>query len=277
MQTYRQITDQQQSLIDLQGLMEVYEEIAAMKMQRIRQAIVDARDYFTALAKFSDEVGADLQNLKNQNKHGEAVLFVAANANLFGEIIHLVFADFLKYIEANPGVKIYVAGNVGVNLMQYYADKFSFEELVISDEEISSEVLTEIVAKLSKHQKIHLFYGQFYNIVLQEARLRSLSGEILAGSAEEIHGQDDLHLNYLYEPSPQTISSKIGTEIFASVCEQTLNEAQLAKFASRLMHLDRALSKTNEMKINLLREKRNLDRKMNDKKQRSRFLATRCC
>lgn len=271
MRSRRIIKQDLSSLADFRGLIEVYEELAAMKVQAIRQAIVASRLYFAGLARLSDEIGADLQQLR-QDKKGEAAVFVAANANLFGPLIDQVFGEFLAYVNAHPTSQIYIAGSVGVTLMQAYAPKHQYQLLDIPDEEIDAAILSKIVPVLLPFEQIKVFYGEFHNIVHQAVSQRSFSGTDLSSELPEFGSEQASRLAYLYEPSIDTISQKLGTEIFASVFEQTLREAQLAKFAARLMHLDGALSKVDQLNHRLAHEQVRVERRIQDKKQRARLV-----
>jgi len=256
---------------DFRGLIEVYEELAAMKVQSIRHAIVTAREYFAGLARLSEEVGADLKQLQ-ADKKGEAIVFVAANANLFGPLIGEIFTEFLTYVKSNPTSHIYVVGSVGVTLMAAYAPDLKYQLLEISDEEIDGSILSKIVPILLPYKKIHIFYGEFNNIVDQAVKQRSFAGSELDEQLSDFALEQTSHLAYLYEPSIDTISKKLGTEIFASVFEQTMRESQLAKYAARLMHLDSAMAKVDQLKTKLSHERLRLERRIQDKKQRARLV-----
>ena len=78
--------------------MEVYEEIAATKMQRIRKTVTASCDYFEGLAKLSEEVALDLDNaFEGKNKF--AAVFLSANTGLYGDIVKKVFYTFVSDIK----------------------------------------------------------------------------------------------------------------------------------------------------------------------------------
>lgn len=273
MRSHKAVANDLLSMRDFHGLIEVYEELAALKMQAIRQAIITSREYFAGLARLSDEIGTDIGQMYESTKKGEAVVFVAANANLFGQIIGSIFEEFMNYVDAKKSAHIFVAGSVGVELVKSYAPSTVYKQLNIPDEQIDGSILSSLVKELSPYSKVKIFYGEFNNIVRQVVNSRVLSGQALERQIDAISNvSSESQLAYLYEPTIDTISAKLGTEVFASVFEETIRESQLAKYASRLMHLDSALTKVDKLSADLSNERLRVHRRIQDKKQRSRLL-----
>lgn len=265
MKPLKVIIEENKDTKELKNVIEVYEEIAASKMQKVRGEIMQSRDFYDGLGKLADEVGSDLQAVPVE-AYQDAAVFVSANQGLYGDIIGKTFMPFLSFIKNNL-VKIYVVGKIGEQMMRQYAPDFNFEVINISDETIEEEIFSKIMKQLLTYRKIFVFYGKFKNIAVQSPNLFRISGDLLPKNEESYKILKEKQLNYLYEPSLNAISKFFSQEIISILMVQVLQEAQLAKFGSRMMFLDQSLDKVLKVIDYLDVEKRNARKKLADKKQ----------
>lgn len=266
MRSYKFLVSEASNLLEIKGFIEVYEELAAGKMQKIRKFILSGRDFFEALEKLSDEVGSDFETVTEAGKKTAAV-FISANTGLYGEIIDKTFKQFLVFISKNES-DVYIVGKLGEELMKSLAPKVAFRPLPFSDGDIVPEEFNLALSSLFPYKKIVVFYGKFYNIATQHPFVSRLSGETLSRSQnpEELA---KIHFRYLYEPSLFTVSEVFAGEILTSMFDAILREAQLAKQASRLIQLDTTIENIDFSLIKITSEKRNLRKKILNKKQNS--------
>lgn len=231
----------------MQGLVEVYEEMAAESMRKIREAILASRAYYQGLARLSAEVGADITSLMTEQSPREAVVLLSANEGMYGEITDKVFADFVKRAQTlDHDADVYVIGKVGADLMKVLAPNVSFTPLTLTPREKGESVFTTIVDALVRYTKIELFFGEFESIARQNATSRVLSASEVELTKNMWAGDYVIKLKYLYEPSAAEVARTFAKRIFAGIMEQTLKEDELAKNASRLMHLDNAWTKIDD-------------------------------
>jgi len=271
MKTYKQLTEEKKDMQEMRGLVEVYEEIAAKKMQAVREAILSSRAFFEGLAKLSEDVGADFSQFLNRVDPGSthsvtAVVFISANEGLYGDIIERVFQAFLSFIKKD-GVDVFVVGRVGAELMDSYAKGISYKKMEIGDDKIDEEEFSQVAKQLLPYKNIVVFYGRFQSIVNQEASSMTISGEMLQRLVPEYEDVTK-HMRYLYEPTLVDISNIFGNEIMASTLEASVRESQLAKFASRMMNLDVAMERIDEHLIKVGFERLKIHKRSLDKKQR---------
>lgn len=252
-----------QTYTELKGLIEVYEEMAAAKMQKIRTEILTSRAFYEGLAKLSDEIGADFRNTSKKNNKAIAV-FISANAGLYGDILEDMFRQFIEFVRSNP-VEACVVGSWGADRMRLQAPEISYRYENIGDDTIDIETLSRLMGSLSSYGKIIVFYGKFNSIVNQSAASATISGELLPQKDDKTLTQRQLH--FLYEPSVPDISEVFTNEIMASLFEQSIRESQLAKQASRLMHLDTAMDRVDENIKTVYAEKKKATKRTMDKKQ----------
>lgn len=280
MDSLRTIVKNEKSTFEIKGLIEVYEEIAAGKMQKIRKAVVNAEEYFDGLAALSDEVALDLSAFyKGKNK--QAAVFLSAETGLYGDLIDKIMVAFVNFIK-KESLDAYVVGKLGASLMGSYAPEVKFTEIDFSgdQENVAKEDLMALIGKLSIYSKIYIFHGRFESI----ARQGSFNSVISGPDIQKYGGVSDLPVGRqdkkeiekrrfvnIYEPNADIISEKFGKEISVSIIDQSIRENQLAKYAARLMHLDSALDNVTKRLDNLSMSKKRMRKKIEAKKQIERI------
>jgi F0F1-type ATP synthase gamma subunit len=268
MKTFKKIREEIGNTYELGQMIQVYEEVAASKMQKIRSDIIIARDFFDGLMMLSEEVGVDLKNLKLDKPKKEAVVLVSANVGLYGEIITKTFNDFVKYVSQKPA-EVFVVGRLGKEMLERAFPGVKFSVIELSDEKIEPEKFTELAKSLMGYESITVFYGRFKSIVNQFSHSSTISGEIVKDFQKgDLINLKQKQLKYFYEPDVVKISEFFGNEILVATFEAMLRESQLAKFGSRLMHLDMATHKIEEKLVLQGVEKRKIKKRIMEKKQR---------
>jgi len=268
MKSYTHLVREAITLFHIRGMVEVYEELAAMRLSAIRTEIMQNRAFFEQLEQLAQEVGADTETAANPAPKKDAVLLVTANEGLYGDIIERTFRQFSTFIAARD-MDIFVIGKMGTQLLHEYAPNKPFTPIALSDTHIDKKTVTGVTNLLLPYRTIHVFYGKFHSIALQNIIMSTLTGEVIDTNAAQTLLK--AHLMYLYEPSLASVSTLFGTEIKASVFEQILQESQLAKHASRMMHLDAAIEHIDESLAELAQNKRQSLKKINQQKQQARI------
>lgn len=264
MRTIKVISTEVSETLEIEGLVEVYEEMAASEMQKIRSGVLNARNFFERLANLSNEVGVDLEKA-GLGRSGDVAVFVSSQTGLYGDIIDKIFVDFMKFVNENPKAERIVFGKLGDNMMKTLASNISYKYFDLVDEEIDEKSLPEVLSTLVGYKQIHLFYGKFNNIVNQETWTSTISGKTLGDVQPQ--NIDIKQFLYLYEPNVETVSKIFTEQIAGSVFNQLIKESRLAKFASRLMYLDNAIEKCNEKITSLSLEKSKSRKRMVERKQ----------
>ncbi len=264
MKSLKHLTNESKNLEEIKGLVEVYEELAASNMQKVRSLIMQAREFFENLETLSEEVGSDVDSVLKSGKKTAAV-FVSANGGLYGDIIDKTFQLFLEFVKTNQA-DMYVVGHLGETLMKTLAPGRKFQVFECSDDTIFPEEFDMMLGSLFSYKKIIVFYGKFYNIAVQRPYVSNVSGELLS-KTEYIGDIGKIRFRYLYEPSLTAVSEAFTGEILSASLDQILRESQLAKHASRLMQLDQTLDTININLEKLKGEKRQLVKKIAGKKQ----------
>lgn len=261
---------------DVRGLVETYQEIAAGNMQHIRKSTVSSRDFTEGLSALAQAVGSDLAATEPGRLPKTAAVWVSANAGLYGDIIEKTLAAFLEYIR-NHKADVFVLGESGRQLLATISPKTPVTVLPFSDDTVDESALSTLRDAVSGYEHVVVFFGKFKSIAVQTPDHRIVSGDILPEIAGELDRKERnrRQLAHIYEPSPLDVSRFVASEIQVSVIEQTLYEAMLGKFASRLMHLDEAMDHIGDRLEHLSHEHRKVKRIRDDRKQRTMLAGMR--
>ena len=254
----------------MKGLVEVYEEMAASTMKKIREAILASRGYYHGLARLSAEVGADLSEVSEQEKKKEAIVLLSADSGLYGDIVDRVFDSFLMAVRADKKADVFISGKVGEQLMRMLAPELHYT-LIPGPIVSGGEVLTDVVRKLYFYKKVQVFFGQFESLAQQNPTSRMISAAAVEWTRKQWAGELTMKLKFIYEPTPEKISQVFSEQIFFGIFEQTLKEDELAKNGSRLMHLDQAYVNIEKKLGGDTERYRKLLKRLSNKKQQSRL------
>lgn len=271
MLTKKDIQLQQESLIDLSEMVEAYEEMAAMKMKEVRDGVVKGRSFLEGLSEVFSEIraekGKEVQlNMAHNGK--TVVVLITSNTGLFGEIIQKTLGEFRSFLEKEKA-EIVVLGRTGRDWLERTFKGKKYQYFDIYDDRVEEKMLKELMEYLVKFEKVVLFHGKFLSLVEQEAVETDLIGKL--GELKK----DQPTIKYLYEPSLNEVVRVFKEEILYSMFEQVLWESHLAKFASRIVHLDKALDNIDQRVGQLKQVGRNLENQMTNKKQLNRLAALR--
>ncbi len=256
----KEIEEEITQLNTLKILVAVYEEIASRRMKKTRDSVLRNRDFLKEINEIFEQVRlsyAHEVNLlaKERGKPGkEKITFLAhnaktvaillsANTGLYGEIIPKTFRLFIDDIRRED-LEITLVGRYGRALFISEEPERPFTYFDLPDHGMNTKQINQIIKHIVQYEEIRVYYGEFVNIVKQVPDKLTISAEM---SLKEGGGPEIL---YLFEPSLENILMFFETEIFASLFDQAIQEGQLAKFASRVM----AMEKANEnIKKNLSR------------------------
>lgn len=276
--TKKQISAETDGLLSLKGLVEVYEEIAAGRMQRIRGAVLQSRQFLGGLLEVFKRVKAAYQNKEQSGvsvrpRNGKTVaVFISANSGLYGDIVDKSFDKFAQFVKQSDP-EVVVLGKLGVKMMTDRLPGRLYNYYDFSDEGVDLESFEMIMRYLVQYEKILVFYGQFKTILNQEPVVTSVSGDAIQAE-EQVAVDAGVKLvakQYIFEPSVAEVARVFEGQILASIFEQTLHESQLSKFASRMLALDKSVENI-ELRLRKIKiEGVKLRHKMQNRKQLGTF------
>lgn len=277
-------------LLDLKALIEAYEEIAANQMQKVRQSVLLSREFMDGVTAIFSEVRASydkqIKNMETQGRkhieefsvlprNGKTVaVFVSANSGLFGDIVEQTFKLFVDYVNENQGqsgnvIEPVIIGKLGLRMITDRKINFLYNYFDFPDDHVDYDSVNMMMRYLLQFQRILVFHGQFKSLVYQKAVSTGVSGHDLVASRKISAEQEKV--SYLFEPSLKDVLQTFEGQILSSIFSQAMHESQLAKFASRMFNLDRAMENIENRMNNLRGERRRVDHQINYRKQLGRI------
>ena len=244
---------------------QAYEEIAVLKMHKVRNSVLSTREYLSRLSQIFFELKNAKEKQKKQlalqksSKSGSKVkkltldknvtsdklsrtvsVLLSANTTLYGDLIERIFNLFLKNV-IQDGSDIIIVGRVGKRLYDEQENKRNYTYFELPDVELRLENLRPVIYHLVKYQKIMVYYGKFESVVTQKEVFSNISGDqpstLIADSGS---GRGTETNFFLFEPSLDTILAFFEDLIASSLFRQTVHETQLARWASRIMSMEKA-------------------------------------
>ena len=278
--TINQARSEIEGLASIKMLVQTYEEIAAIRMRKIRAAVLQNRDFNAGIQEifqelitsYRTELNKLMQKHKVKNisalnllpKNGKTVcVLLSANVGLYGDIIRRTYELFKKQIAAQL-TDLVIVGRLGKALFQEDFPDRQFTPIEFSDNSVDPSALRGLIEELLKYEKVYIFFGEFNSIARQDPVMYNLYGN---QSMTEDTGKPAA--KYLFEPSLEHIITFFQSELFASLFEQTLYESQLAKFAARLYALDAATQNVKERQKKATSQMRSLKHRRGNRKQMS--------
>lgn len=263
----KEIKAQLFDLTTLKELVETYEEIAISRMRKIRNSVLTTRDFITGLAQILGEVSSsqreEIAKLQAKaSKGGDKVsngeqtsilkhngktvsVLLAANTGLYGDIVQKTFFLFADHLKNHPEEDAVVIGRLGKRYMDEAGMTKSVTFYEMTDGSVDRSVVSQILEKLVAYDKILVFYGQFQSVVTQKPEMIDINGQNVPAYGST-NTTVQVTTKYLFEPSLETILEFFEKEILTSIFEQTVQESNLAKYASRMVSLDSATDNIND-------------------------------
>jgi len=167
-------------------------------------------------------------------------------------VVHRTFTTFVGEVKRTQADAI-IIGRMGKMFFEEIMPGSPFTYFEFPDNAIAIESLKQITASLAEYEKVVAFYAVFKNLMTQDVKASIISGaELPEENLDQKPSQP-----YFFEPSLEEVTVFFEKEIFASLLEQVFQESRLAKLASRMVLLDRAIINIEtELKRTVLEKQR---------------------
>jgi ATP synthase F1 gamma subunit len=182
----------------------------------------------------------DLSSLSFIRRNEKDVLvLVSSNQSLYGDLITRVFKEFIRDVKETKSDSV-VIGKLGRAMMEREDVDTRVDYFELDDYKPEWSKLQEITDFIRKFEKIKVYYGEFLSIANQIPAKSDISGGASLGSPIKVVK------DYIFEPTPEKIMEFFETQVIANLFHQKVYEAQLARFASRLLTMNEATKNANK-------------------------------
>lgn len=282
MQTQKQLNAQIQSLEVLRAVADAFAEISSNRMKKVRENVVDSRDFLIALNDIFTDVSyhyrkkvmelaktrkvGEIEKLTFLSHNGKTVaVFLSANTGLYGELVQTTFAQFLEEVR-QKNAEATIVGKLGLSLFLQAEPTRPYSYFDLSDDKLDPKALALLIEHLVQYEEIHIYHGRFKNLVTQEPAMLNISAETPVPDIFQAQERPVENL-YIFEPSVEKILVFFEEEIFGAIFAQTVHENQLAKYASRMLAMDKAVENVTKSLKDMQLAKKKLSHYLIGKKQ----------
>ncbi len=235
----------------LELVTQAFGQIASSRMKQIRDSVLSSREFIESLDDVFDDIRRGYER-KRQNvfvfrrkkqdqvtflsHNGRSVaLFLSANTGLYGEIVAETFAQFLTLV-SKGNHEVVIVGRQGLASFLGSELDIPYTYFDLPDHSYTPDHLAKIIRHIVRYDEISVFFGRFESVLSQHPEKKVISSAIdLEKKTDGVQAKD-----YYFDPSIEMLLEFFEVEMFTEIFEQLVRESQLAKFASRIIAMDRA-------------------------------------
>ncbi|HSW47685.1 MAG TPA: F0F1 ATP synthase subunit gamma [Candidatus Saccharimonadales bacterium] len=273
---------------DFNMLTRSYQQQAVGQINFARYSVVGSREYIHDISDVFGNVQSSYKNLllrKNiksiVKKNGKDVwVLITANNKLYGDIIQKICRLFAENVKKSDPKKIdlIIIGRQGKEFFNTLDLDIPYKYFELPDMNVSVDYLKEICQNFILYENVIVYYGKFNNIISQSPVAVSISGEVIDENTKLTQNQQASQKSkkaaFIFEPSIEEIIVFFENQILSLLLNQTVQEAQLARFASRINAMEIAQGNIQKQ-LNLLSKEEKLLKNMDMNKKQLELLAGR--
>jgi ATP synthase F1 gamma subunit len=278
------IIEELEALNSIRDLAQSYEEIAVIRIQKIKDSVLKTREFLTDLSDVFVDLKSsyerELRDLMEQIKKGDKKLlpilqknnktllvYLSSNGGLYGSVTQKTYNLFVNDLKSNKmgETELVIIGRAGKEMYANSGMKKPYEYFEIPDASIEVTHIKDLMKKFLQYEKVYVYYGKFGNVVRQTPISTSISGEdIFETEVPSVIPRED---RFIFEPILEKIFHFFETQIMANLFSQTLLENQLARHASRVNAMEEALGHIEDESKKLHQQQTRLKHLLSNKKQ----------
>ncbi len=256
MANLKEIKRRIQSVKNTQQITKAMKLVAASKLRKAQQAILDARPYAIKMMDVINHLAArcnsDLHPLLDDREGNRTLLLIITSdkglcGGFNGSIIRKT-AQYLKDNDQNENSLI-VAGKKGNDIFSNRPVTI-VEDLVgwtkdfdyLKAQAIGGNLAT--MFSESKIDKVLIVYNEFKSVMQQEVIVEQLL-PVVPEKMEQ--GKDSVAMDYIYEPDEETILNVLLKRYIADVVYRAFLESSASEHGARMTAMDSASRNAGEM------------------------------
>lgn len=279
------IAEELQALNSLKDLAQSYEEIAVTRMQKIKDSVIQTRDFLADISDvFVDLKASYLREVKDLlsrriqgdqtlvpilQKTGKSLLvYLSSNGKLYGSVTHKTYKLFVGDLRRDAKLKdadLLVIGRAGKEMLDNAGLDRPFEFFDLPDTTVELDHIKSLMSKFLQYEKVYVYYGKFDNVVRQNPIATSITGEDIFET--EVVAPVSREDRFIFEPTLEKIFYFFETQIMVNLFSQTLLENQLARHASRVSAMEEALVHIEDEGKKLNQQKTSFKHMLQNRKQ----------
>jgi F-type H+-transporting ATPase subunit gamma len=267
MANLRSIRSRIESVRNTKQITKAMKLVAAAKLRKAQDRIVDARPYATNIQELVGRLAREANEenvLLQQRKKVQRVLFIvigsdrglcgAFNNNLFKDVRKRMNADFVRQKNSNHLFALTVGRKAtehfnkrGYPVLQGHAG--FFEDVKFNS---VSKIMKTVVSLFTKREldEVYLAYNEFESVIVQKRRIEKML-PIDPKTLLINDGAKAEHVNYIFEPDENTIFKELLPLHLRMQLWRAVLESNAAEQGARMTSMDNATENAEELEGDL--------------------------
>ncbi|MCJ7553226.1 MAG: ATP synthase F1 subunit gamma [Ignavibacteriaceae bacterium] len=260
MATLRDIKNRIKGVKNTQQITKAMKMVAASKLRRAQEAIINARPYAKRIAEMFSNLVTDEDMLTNpviaprETISNVAILVITADRGLCGAFNTNIIREANRYIneeikETEINYQLYCIGKKGsdffskrnFNVAKIFPDVFT--SLNYTSAQKVSDELTAGYLK-GEFDKVILIFNEFKSLIQQKIVVEQFLPIPIQKVSEEKTVAESI---YIYEPDQKSIFNYLIPKHLRSQIWKVLLESNAAEFGSRMTAMDNATTNAKEL------------------------------
>lgn len=225
----------------------VFEGIASMKIAKIKNQVLQAKEFFDDLWQIYTQLRVDSLFRFGRENDGDNVIdkelyiIITAEGGFSGDIDQKLIRYMLESYDESKNDIIVIGHHGAVQLAQKNISYKKYFKLPERDQNIN---VTPIMKYVSDYKSASVFYQQYISLMVQDVRKIGLSKAVADQGEQAEKGEEVIsESNYIFEPSVYGVVGHLERSMMNIMMEQFILDSKLAQYASRF----RAMSASHQM------------------------------
>lgn len=235
----------------LKTIAQAYSEIANLKLQRIRSAVLRNRLFFDEISKIYGYVKALAieKKIAVPKPKKRLAILITSNNRFYGNINSSLINYFVGSIREIKEIDTIIIGKGAIDYFKISKLLPEYKEVLLKDDMPTSAELMNLSEIISQYNQVQIFHPKLKSLLVQMATFMDitavssyLQAHVQAQKAENKEG----FTWFIFEPELAKILSFFDTQILTLLLEQTFLESELSRTASRFTTMDSAEIEANK-------------------------------
>jgi F-type H+-transporting ATPase subunit gamma len=267
-----EIKDQQDTVRTIGSFANSLQQVAAMRMIRLRQSVLNSkafvreatlilRELYTEREKHARQIDKKDGTKRVDNK--TAIIAITSDIGLCGSYNTEIFTELDQVIQKNPRADFFIIGKKGQNhIKNRQKVKIRYFPFNIP-EQVSINDLKPLLGMFYYYPRIFLLYNKYINTTTREVEFVQLAVPNITDVETEKEAESG---KYTFEPDIDELIASISARIRFALFRQQILDSKLALYTSQMIAMKTASDNAGNRLEELSHEYNKTKRKLVDKK-----------
>lgn len=250
MKRLNEIEQQKQAMGTLVDITSVFENIASMRIGKIKNQVLQAQEFFNELWYIYSQLRVDQSfhfgRALNTNEviDKELIIAITAEGGFSGDIDQKLIDVLLEQHDPKSQDIITVGHHGAVQLAQRGVAFKRYLKLPTKDQNFN---VAPLIREVQLYKNTTVYYQTYVSLTVQDVKRINLSKAVQeqgksAGVAEDIISDR----NYIFEPSTLNVIEHLEQSMLNIALSQVIFESKLAQYASRFRAMSAASDRADD-------------------------------